>query len=147
MFKVFLRENPLFLAFGLFLVSPSAFATRPIATVTPGVLCTSHDPDFAEYRYPEKIAYCGRNISRDEKLRVAQLYGGIPESEWPKYEFDHLIPLAAGGSNDVGNLWPQPLAEAHEKDKVEDEVFHGMEAGTMTQAQAVQKIRDWINQH
>jgi hypothetical protein len=47
----------------------------------------------------------------------------IPKSDYSKYEFDHFFPLNAGGSDDMRNIWPQPLAEAHEKDKVEDEVY------------------------
>jgi hypothetical protein len=77
-----------------------------------------------------------------EKDQVAQRYG-IPKSDYYKYEFDHFIPLNAGGSDDPGNLWPQPLAEAHEKDKVELEVYNGLNNGTLTQAQAVAKIRAW----
>ena len=83
---------------------------------TPGVICRSSDADFKGYDYPEHIARCNRNIQQQEKLQVAQNYGNIPEANWPSYEFDHLIPLCAGGANDIGNLWPQPIAEAHQKD-------------------------------
>ena len=67
-----------------------------------------------------------------------------PESQWKNYEFDHLIPLCAGGSNDSRNIWPQPLDEAHEKDKVEDEVCQKMRAGEMKQAEAVHEIFAWF---
>ena len=136
-----------FFVISVFALSLSAFATKPNATLTPGVVCTPKDPDFSGFRYKEKIAVCARNISHDEKLRVAQMYENIPESTWKNYEFDHLIPVSAGGSNDIGNLWPQPIIEAHQKDIVEDEIFRGLEAGTMTQAEGIQKMRDWIKAH
>ena len=135
------------LTLALFLGPVSAQATRPDSGMTPGVLCTEDNPDFQEYRYAEQIPYCKRNVPHAEKVKIAAAYGGIPQSEWPKYEFDHLIPLAAGGSSDIGNIWPQPLAEAHEKDKVEEAVYLGMKNGTMTQAEGVQKIQDWILDH
>jgi hypothetical protein len=109
---------------------------------TPGFLCSPTDPNFVGYRYPGNIAYCQRNIPAFEKDQVAQWYG-IPKSDYSKYEFDHFIPLSAGGSDDIRNLWPQPLAEAHDKDRVEDQVYNGLKSGTMTQQQAVDLIHAW----
>lgn len=88
------------------------------------------------------MAYCQRNIGAAEKDQVAKWYG-IPKSDYSKYEFDHFIPLNCGGSNDPRNLWPQPLAEAHDKDKVEDQVYYGLKSGKMTQQQGVDLIRAW----
>jgi len=140
------KVSNLFLGALFFLAVQPAFATRPDPVLTPGSLCTASDPNFSGYRYKEQIPYCNRNVSHDEKLKIAQAYGNIPESEWPNYEFDHLIPLCAGGSDDISNIWPQPLTEAHIKDKLEDEIFNGLQAGTMTQQEAVQKIQDWVAQ-
>jgi hypothetical protein len=135
-----------FLFMGIF--TPMAvLAVAPNPAITPGVLCTPTDPNFKGYDYPSQVARCNRNIAQAEKLLVAGWYGNIPEASWPNYEFDHLIPLCAGGSNDPKNLWPQPIAEAHDKDKVEVDVCLGLRAGTMTQAQAVQTIRDWVTAH
>ena len=78
-----------------------AAATQPDPSFTPGVLCASSSPDFQGYDYPEKIARCSRNIILQEKLDVAKEYGNIPQSNWGNYEFDHLIPLCAGGANDI----------------------------------------------
>lgn len=116
----------------------------PNLSITPGILCTTSDPDYKGLDYPEQIARCNRNIPTAEKLKVAALYGNIPQADWPQYEFDHLLPLCAGGSDDMRNLWPQPIAQAHEKDKLEVEICTAMKAGTMTQAVAVQKVYDWF---
>ncbi len=129
------------------LATQSAWAsTAPNAQLTPGVICTAQDQNFSGYYYSEHIARCKRNVSNQEKQEVAKEYGGILPAEWPQYEFDHLIPLCAGGSDDIKNLWPQPIAEAHQKDKLEDEICLGMQAGTITQAQALQKVKDWFKQ-
>jgi hypothetical protein len=133
-----------FLILVMILSVPPAFATKPDSAKTPGLLCTGQDPNFSANKYPEKIPICVRNVSHDEKLRIAQEYGNIPESEWPKYEFDHLIPLSVGGSDDISNLWPQPIAEAKLKDVLENEIYHAVSLGKMTQAEAIQKVHDWI---
>jgi len=43
----------------------------------------------------------------------------VPFADRRRYEIDHRVPLCLGGSNDVRNLWPQPLAEARRKDDIE----------------------------
>ena len=136
----------LVLAISVLSFGPRAEATQPDLSRTPGFLCSPSDPDFSAYRYSAQIPYCGRNVSYSEKLMVAQAYG-IPESEWVNYEFDHLIPLNAGGSNDIRNIWPQPIAEARLKDQVEQQTYDGLRNRSLTQAQAVQMIWDWINSH
>lgn len=119
-------------------------ATPPNNTETPGWLCSASDPNFQKYDYPEHIARCKRNVNAAEKQQVADEYGNLPKSEWTNYEFDHLIPLCAGGSDDVRNIWPQPLDQAKEKDKLEDEVCKAMAAGTMTQAEMEAKVHAWF---
>lgn len=114
----------------------------PNTAWTPGALCTDKDPNFDGFRYKAHVAHCARSIAMSEKDEVAKLYG-IPKSDYHKYEFDHFIPLNCGGSNDPKNLWPQPLDEARLKDKVEDAVYRGLNDGTMSQEEGVEKIRAW----
>src|SRR6185437_17175191 len=80
-------------------VSSWAAITPPNWQVTPGVLCTPQDPNFEGYYYSEHIARCNRAVGEQEKEQIAQEYGNIPKADWPQYEFDHLIPLCAGGSD------------------------------------------------
>ena len=118
--------------------------TAPDDSLTPGALCTDSDDDFDQYDYPEQVARCTRNVDESEKADIGDAYG-IDQSDWSDYEFDHLIPLCAGGSNAPENLWPQPIDEAKEKDKLEDSVCRRMKAGTLTQANAVQEVHDWFD--
>ena len=116
----------------------------PNIKFTPGLLCSTKDPDFSNFDYPERVARCNRNIGDAEKAKVAANYGNIPRSKWLNYEFDHLLPVCAGGSNNAENLWPQPLAEAHKKDILEVDICLAMKAGTLKQADAIKKIHAWF---
>lgn len=128
------------------LISFAEAFQQPKATLTPGAACSEQDSDFKGYDYPSHVARCNRNITIQEKQRVAASYGNIPESDWKNYEFDHLLPLCAGGSNSDQNLWPQPIDEAHLKDTLEVQICTAMKAGTMTQDEAFKKVRDWFVQ-
>jgi len=119
--------------------NPGQTRAKPDLSFTPGRLCTPGDSDFLEYRYPERIAYCRRNVTERMKQEVAAHYG-IPKSEWNNYEFDHLIPLAIGGDSYTDNLWPEPLDQAKAKDQLENTLGDKMKAGAITQAEAVKQI-------
>lgn len=112
---------------------------------TPGRLCTADDPDFEQYRYAERIPYCRRDVTYEMKKEVAAHYG-VPQSDWHNYEFDHLIPLAIGGNSRVENLWPQPRGQQDSdgKDKLEFSLYRQLEAGQITQAEAVRQIYAWF---
>ena len=49
----------------------------------------------------------GSRITAKVKTQAMTAYG-IPPAQRDRTEFDHLVPLALGGSNDITNLWPQP---------------------------------------
>jgi hypothetical protein len=118
----------------------------PDFNFTPGRLCKDTDPDFVEYRYAEHIPYCKRDVTESMKEQAAAHYG-IPKSDWGNYEFDHLIPLAIGGDSHIDNVWPQPHGPngSYVKDRLEEQLYLQMKAGTITQAEAVQQIYAWFN--
>ena len=132
--------------FTLVFLSITALANQPNPQLTPGFLCTPQDPNFKGLAYAENVAICNRNIGYGEKVQVSQSYN-VPQANWRNVEFDHLIPLCAGGSNDIRNLWPEALDHAHLKDRVEDQICTAMKNGTMTQAQAITTVFDWLKQH
>lgn len=109
---------------------------------TPGKVCTHHDVTFKEMRYGGRVASCVRYVTLREKEEVAKKYG-VPREDFKKYEFDHFIPLSTGGSDDARNIWPQPIAEALEKDKLEIEVYNALSDGTIDQDEAISRIRAW----
>lgn len=125
----------------LFLCIVLVSFTLPNST-TPGHICTPEDPDFKGFYYKAHVAKCNRNVSKAEKLQVAKNYK-ITDS-WTNYEFDHLIPLNSGGSNNIKNIWPQPIKEARLKNVVEQATFDGLSNGTLTQQQAIDMNINWF---
>lgn len=119
------------------------FPRTPDATLTPGTLCSTPD----SYRYPENIPYCNRAVSSSRKREVMEDYDrelGYRTLEMPRSEFkiDHYIPLCMGGSNAKTNLWPQHVSVGSLTDPVEPLLCREMEEGRMTQAEAVDKIKE-----
>lgn len=79
------------------------------------------------------------SMTEAAKRQLMAAYG-IPWSEARGYELDHLVPLCAGGSSDVRNLWPEkndflagdggPSSYVHNsKDRVEAYVCSAIRSG------------------
>ena len=147
-----------FLFLGLFLVSCGSapdssrlnetdmeamrFPLGPDHSVTPGETCQRADT----LRYPEKIAYCTRDVSSAEKNAIIRNYdksfgyqvGSMNRSE---FKIDHYIPLCMGGSNSTKNLWPQHQSVYTKTDPLEQKLCELMAAGKLLQKDAMEKIR------
>lgn len=85
-----------------------------------------------------------RQVSASLKRQVCQAYGitsGCPGQAW---EIDHFIPRELGGLDVAANLWPQPIAEAHLKDRLENLLHKAVCTGrlSLTDAQAC-IANDW----
>ncbi len=113
----------------------------PDAKVTPGSLC-DHP---TEYRYPERIAYCERDVDSHTKQEIFQIYREqlgytLDIRNRKDYKIDHLIPLCAGGSNHDNNLWPQHISVFTITDPLESTGCEKLSTGRITQMNLVKLI-------
>lgn len=84
-----------------------------------------------------------RHVTEAEKKKACAEYG-VSNCPSKAYEIDHLESLEVGGSNDIHNLWPQPIEQARIKDKLENLLGRRVKAGTITPADAQSCLaRDW----
>lgn len=111
----------------------------PNSKRTTGELCAPDDPDFADYRYQERISWCYRNVDTSVKNRVYDLYK-IPENCRSNYTIDHFIPLAFGGNNSIANLWPEHKKIKATRQNLEQEIFTQLNEGETTQDMAIRQI-------
>lgn len=126
-----------------FAISRHAFRTPavddrfevPNPHLTPGeVRATDLDTILAT----EREAEAGRPGVATKDL-VWKEYGYVGRHDGAHWEFDHLVPIECGGSNDVRNLWPEPRTgpyNAYDKDRLEDYCGDAIRNGSMTVAAA-----------
>lgn len=117
------------------------YPRSPNPTLTPGALCTTP----IEYRYPERIAYCEREVSSWQKEMVFINYRKLGYSlsgERNQYKVDHFIPLCAGGSNELTNLWPQYYTISEKTDPLEPLGCKVLAKGKITQKELIDLITD-----
>ena len=129
------------LLIGIGLNVPAAFAqSLPDPAMTPGAVATTDAGAVCQPGYAHGV----RHVSGHEKHAVYAEYG-IRPSPAARYEIDHLVPLELGGSNGPRNLWPQPMVEAREKDRLENRLHDLVCSGQMSLPEAQRTIAsDWI---
>lgn len=101
--------------------------------VTTEVLCDPH--------YVQGV----RQPKFDDKVTAFTAYG-ISIHSRSDYVVDHLVPVGLGGSNDLENLWPEPVAggAAAQKDQVEARLRELVCSGALALPTAQQAIaHDW----
>ena len=96
---------------------PAASYALPDPIMTPGTVDPAVDLNeicngTTKHRRPPSTKICDR---------VFAAYS-IPIADRYSYECDHDVPVALGGSTVAKNLWPQPMAEAVKKDRLEVEM-------------------------
>lgn len=117
------------------------FPFIPHRSLTTGSICDESDPDFVRYRYDEQIAYCKRNVKKDQKTEIYRLYQ-VPSHCRSEYTIDHFIPLSIGGTNHPDNLWPEHKSIKRLRRNLELDLYKLMEQGRITQADAIHRIRE-----
>lgn len=118
-----------------------AYPQSPDLSVTPGALCSTP----SEFRYPEKIAYCEREVNTWQKEQVFITYRKLGYSlsgERSQYKVDHFIPLCAGGSNDVSNLWPQYYTISAKTDALEPLGCKVLAKGKISQKELIDLVTE-----
>jgi hypothetical protein len=111
---------------------------------TPGVIIpTATVQKICKSGYASSV----RNVPTSEKNQVYAEYG-ITHHSAGQYEVDHLISLELGGSNDIGNLWPEaasPTPGFHQKDQVENYLHDQVCSGAISLKDAQEQIAtNWL---
>jgi hypothetical protein len=119
------------------------FPQTPDAKLTPGSLCDRPK----SYRYKERIPYCKRDVSRRAKTEVFAVYRRelgytLPPKDRHQYKIDHYIPLCAGGSNKMDNLWPQHSSIYKQTDAIEHLGCEKLAQGKVTQKELIRLIKE-----
>jgi hypothetical protein len=131
-----------------FLINTSAFAwpitEKEAKRIAPGSLCTEDDPDFQEYRYPEQISYCRRNLSSARKEAIKRKFG-IPREDWSLYQIDHVYSLWVGADNSDRNLMPITVPQHEWKNQMEAVIRPLVVSGEMTQSEALGYFDEWYH--
>ena len=96
-------------------------------TATPAQVCA-----IGYARAHRKVPYRVRDLVYDRYR--------LPRGSRRGYVIDHLIPLEIGGTNAIANLWPQPRAAAHRKDRDEDRLHGEVCSGEISLAAARAEI-------
>jgi hypothetical protein len=126
--------------FSLSAVAKGNYPLGPDPQMTPGSVCPR--PNY--YRYPEHVGYCNRNVDRGVKNQIIRMYeqkfGYDIKSRRGQFKIDHLIPLCAGGSNEMNNLWPQHKSVYDITDPMEPLICEKMAEGRLKQAKAIEMI-------
>jgi hypothetical protein len=123
------------------LASAADFPSGPELSITPGKLCDTP----TKMRYPEQIPYCERDVTYETKEILMKEYDQkfnyhIMTLDRVDFKIDHLIPLCAGGSNDITNLWPQHKSVYIITDPIEPAVCAKMAQGRLKQIEAVSLV-------
>ena len=124
------------------------FPEGPNPSLTPGSLCSRP----TERRYPERIAYCERNVESQLKREIFREYDSklgynTRSMDRQSFKIDHYIPLCMGGSNDRTNLWPQHVSVYTLTDPMEGLACEKMAEGKLDQEHAIELIKAGKNDH
>jgi hypothetical protein len=106
----------------------------PDPRLTPGDVLTTDVKVIEQPGYATKI----RHLTPKEQAAVAKEYGYAGPGS--AVEYDHLISLELGGSNDIKNIWPEPIAQALVKDKFETWLHRQVVAGAMPLPEVQRRI-------
>ena len=148
-FTSVVASRTLFVVFVTFLLLPSILAQKdtgrlPNPSLTPGATLKLTKDDLCGPNRKEPDG----SLSISMKSKVFELYKIRTEDTTP-HNIDHLIPISLGGSNDIENLWPQPLSgewNYSQKNQLERQLHKLVCNGQLDLATAQKEIStDWVS--
>lgn len=114
----------------------------PDALVTPGLSALGGGSAQA-HACTVKWSKDVRHVTLKMKRTVCAAYGARA-CPGPRWEVDHLVPRQLLGADDITNLWPQPIAQARLKDRLENALHKDVCAGRLSIERAQHILRtDW----
>ena len=118
------RRRRSLIALAVFLISAPALAqtlpVQPDNSLTPGAIAST-DPAVV-CGFVDGESYSRRHRVWHDKAGTLLKYG-LPLSDMRVVEDDDRVPVCLGGDNaDPRNHWPEPWAQAREKDRLEDRI-------------------------
>lgn len=125
----------------------------PDPSLTPGVAETFDQRVISATVDGQTYSKSHRNVPESLKNDVYARYHITLPVPPGSYEVDHFMPVCAGGSNDIKNLWPQPAKNLwdgqnfgfHEKDRLETYLCSQIKSGNLDPKIAFEKITsDWV---
>lgn len=122
----------------------------PDSGATPGIVAVETEVDgkmvplTLEVLCTKKWGKDARHVSTSMKKRVCAAYGAQTCPSAQLWELDHLVSRELGGADDEKNLWPEPLGQAHIKDRIENLLHKRVCNKQMTLEEAQKGIaEDW----
>ena len=86
----------------------------PDPACTPGSVAATADPNDDPAKPAEQAEVCNAGFESKHRPATVRRFRDaamkayhVPAGDLGRVEYDHLVPLSLGGSNDVTNLWPQ----------------------------------------
>jgi hypothetical protein len=121
-----------------------AMAAVPDHNLTPGATRPVNLGDVCSMPHEEVV----RDVPNSLRQQVFKEYG-IINARPQDYEIDYLIAPGLGGTEDIRNLWPEPLTDsawnARVKDELEERLHQLVCDGTLDLTTAQQAIaKNWI---
>lgn len=111
----------------------------PNLKLTPGVSSNLTQNEVCNIKWSKDTRY----VTTAMKKKVFILYG-IPLELRKSYVIDHLVSRELGGTDEIKNLWPQPIDEArHIKDPLENRLHRLVCSNKLPLATAQEIIRNF----
>jgi hypothetical protein len=132
----------------------------PDPACTPGSIAATADPNDDPAKAADQAEVCNAGFESHHRPATVRRFRDaamkayhVPPGDLGRVEYDHLIPLSLGGSNDVTNLWPQvsdlpARGFRNSKDGVELRLWRAVCTGPVDKRLALADVqrafaRDW----